>query len=44
MPGQDLKEFPADDPIHRGLIIFGWKLPGSFRRVHDSRNPSTNKQ
>ncbi len=21
----ETKEFPADHPIHRGLIMFGWK-------------------
>ncbi len=30
------KEYPADHPIHRGLIIFGRKLPGSSVRPSSS--------
>ena len=33
----ETKEYPADHPIHRGLIIVGRKLPDSS--VRPSRSP-----
>ena len=32
----ETKEAPADHPIHRGLIMFGRKLPGSSERPSSS--------
>ena len=39
----ETKEFPADHPIHRGLIMFGRKPQGSSVRPSDSqhREPET---
>ena len=32
----ETEEAPADHPIHRGLIIFGWKPRDSSKRPSDS--------
>ena len=36
MPVRSLKEFPADHPIHRGLIMFGRKPQSPSERPSDS--------